>query len=44
MPPHVGFAVFSDVYDSAVLRIKLPYRMVTSYTPVRTEGYDYFVL
>ena len=34
MPPYIGFAMLTDIHDSAVLRKELPYRMVTSYASV----------
>lgn len=44
MAENVSFAVVSDVYDRAVLSVELPYRVVTSYAAVLTEGYDNLVL
>ena len=44
MPPDVGFAVMPYVYNRAVLSKELPYRMITGYAPVLTEGYDNLVL
>ena len=44
MAPNVRLAVLPDVYDSAVLRKKLAYRMVTSYAAVLTERNDDFIL
>ena len=40
----VGFTVFSDVDDTAVLREELPDRVITGHAAVLTEGRDDFVL
>ena len=44
MPPDIGFAVLTDVYNRTVLGEELPYRVVPSDAAVLTEGYDYLVL
>lgn len=44
MPPDIGFAVLTDVHDSAVLGVELAYRMVYSVAAVLTEGCDNLVL
>jgi hypothetical protein len=44
MSHNVAFTVMSDVHDRAVLCIELPYRVVTGYTSVLTEGYDDLIL
>lgn len=44
MTENVGFTVMTDVHDRAVLCVELPYRVVTSYAAVLTEGHDDLVL
>jgi hypothetical protein len=44
MTPDVSFAMMTDVHDTTILGVELPYCVVTRYAAVLTEGYYDFVL
>jgi hypothetical protein len=41
---NISLAMMTDIHDTAVFRVELAYRVVTSHAAVLTEGYDNLVL